>query len=59
MFNCENCGKTSKPHEKAHRIPISWRAKKYSNKTPTEGVKETFGQEVVQEKTVCGNCVKS
>jgi len=48
MYNCDKCGKTSKPKEKCNIVPIKFRTKHYP-----EG---TIGQEIVKEQKICNEC---
>ena len=53
MFKCENCGKQSLPGQKAVRIVVETRDRKYVN--VVNGIaKESFGKEIVKELITCG-----
>ena len=51
MFNCEECGKTSKTGEKQSKVVVETRPKTYAN-----GQEVTLGYETVKEKVLCHQC---
>lgn len=58
MYKCERCNRISNPREKANKIVVEKRQKKYEFKNNLgEIIKTTFGWEIVKEITVCNNCI--
>lgn len=53
MFKCQECGKYSKPREKAEKKIVEIREKEYTNEF---GDVIGKGTEIVKEITVCGSC---